>query len=253
VLGVSLTNILLIFFTDTAPADNEVEIPDYIRRDFEEYVKEDLPKHRLAVGEVRYENNDNFEENEIISHFPMPGEVKRILPGQDVRIDFVVSKGRDSYVVENLAVLEWRDVKIKIETYGIIVKMEYEPDDTIPSRHIIRTEPGPETVLKSGDTIIIYVSSGQVPNRVLMPDVVGKSRRDAEWELSRAQIVIVSIIPEFSDLYAPGHITEQSIPANRPVLAKSTRVTLRISKGSIPRDPAADPEETEEHEDMLTE
>ena len=244
VLGVSLTNILLAFFTENSErADNEETIPDYIGRHFGEYVEPDMANRRVTVGEIRYENNDNFEENEVISHFPEPGEVKR-WSGRDIRIDFVISKGRELYIVEDLAVTEYRQVRIQLEARGIIPVEKSVPDDTIPSNYIIRTEPGPGTFLRSGDEITIYVSSGHTPNRVIMPDVVGMSRRDAERELARLEIVIREIVPEYSDRYDPGYITEQSITATRQVLAKSTRVTLHISKGPRP----LTPEEIEELE-----
>ena len=237
VVGVSLTNILLAFSSDNERrGENDETIPDYVGRHFYEYVLPDMDNRRVTVGEIIEMNNDNFEENEVISHFPSAHEVKK-WTGQDIRIDFWISKGRGSYVVEDLAVLEWRDVVIRLETRGIIPETVYAPDDSIPQRHIIRTEPGPGTVLKSGDTIIIYISSGQDIKTVIMPNVVGWSRREAERELRRLEIDIVNIIPEYSDLYAPGYITEQSIPANRSVLAKSTRVTLRISMGARPLTP----------------
>jgi beta-lactam-binding protein with PASTA domain len=67
-----------------------------------------------------------------------------------------------------------------------------------------------------------------------MPNVVGMGRRDAERALADEEIVIAAIIPEYSDIYPPGVITEQSITPTSQVLAKSTRVTLRISQGPRP-------------------
>ena len=244
VAGMTLMN-LLSFFAESGIEDAEVTIPDYIRANFEEFVRDDLANHRLTVGTIEYVNHDSYEENEVIHHLPEPREVKR-WTGRDIPVNFTISRGRNSYVIRDFAVEEYRSVGFELERWWIIYERILESDDTIPRNYIIRTEPGPGTTLRSGDEIKIYVSSGQDVKRVLMPDVVGETSEEAQRILTREGIGITRINSEYSDVYAPGYITEQDIIPGRRVLSKSTKVTLWVSLGSRPPDPTEEGEAPEE-------
>ena len=227
VAGVSIFNIIWVVFGDpTMPEDNNVVIPDFRGQNINDV---DFGE-RLTVGDITFENNDNFEENYIISHFPAPGDDRR-WTGQGIRVNFRVSKGRDLYIVEDLGVLEFRNVALDLESRGINVIRVPQSDDFVPSNHIISTDPGPGAVLGPGDTITIYVSSGQEIRRVLMPNVEGLSEREARRVLAGEQIAISAIISEHSDTVAPGFIIAQSIPRMTSVPRRSTRVTLTVSIG----------------------
>jgi serine/threonine-protein kinase len=80
----------------------------------------------------------------------------------------------------------------------------------------------------------IYVSSGLRGKTVIMPKVIGMSERDARKALAAEEIAIARIDSEYSDEYAPGYIIDQSIMEFSRVLAKSTKVTLKMSIGPEP-------------------
>jgi len=230
VLGVSAAYIIYHLFGDTPDqGENTEQIADYINRNIYD-VRAELESKRVRVGNVSFENNTHFEENYIISHDPAPGEFRRWL-GNDIPINFVVSKGRYSYLIEDLSVMDVRAIEIDLRRRGINVERVSRHDDYVPHGHIIATYPGPGIMLGAGDTLRIYSSLGQEIRRVLMPNVVGMSERDARHALVEAEIGLAAIVSEHSHTVAPGFIIDQSITAFSNVPRRSTRVTLTVSIG----------------------
>ena len=207
-----------------------VAIPNYVGRLFDEELKSEMEKERLYVRHEAYVTNDDFEEGAVISHLPEYGDIKKIKSGEKVPVDVVISKGRETYIVEDLRVMRYTDIKVMLNGKGIKVEQIVEDHDTIPSGYIIYSNPGPGTELNPGDTITLYVSKVQSPKVINMPYVVGMSETDAIKRLTNDEIGIKRIEWEYSDTVPKGYVMRQDI-SGRQVTVKSTRVVLTISKG----------------------
>ena len=232
VLVLSLVNIFHSIMSGPNAADNTVTIGNFAGRNINDVIAEVEGLARVMVGDITFDNNDTVAENYIISHTPPPYDVRR-WQGNDIRINFRVSKGRYAYIVQDLSVIEARSVALDLEARGIRVTTVDQSHDFVPMGHIISTYPEPGAIVRAGETLRLYVSVGQRHRTVLMPNVVGKTEREARMILSEEEIIIAAIISEHSD--APiGEIIEQSIIPFRQVPARTTRVTLRISIGPEP-------------------
>ena len=250
VLGVSITVIIARLMRDT-PERIEVIIPDYVGSYYNE-ILENMEEERLKTGNINYAINDDYEEGQIIRHMPVAGD-KKVLPNASskISIDFTISSGRSTYIIEDLSVRESRDVEIMLKAKKIEVDIKYEDHDTIPSNYVIYTDPGPGVELFPGDTIILYVSKIPMPKRVLMPDVTWKDSKktisylksEAEKELARWEIGIKRIDWEYSETIPDGYVIKQDIAPNKEVFSRSTRVVLTISRGSKnpPTEPPTEP------------
>ncbi|MCL2773878.1 MAG: Stk1 family PASTA domain-containing Ser/Thr kinase [Oscillospiraceae bacterium] len=238
VLGISAVTIamnLIPNFVDTPTTD--ITIPDFVGKVYDDTVKAAMANNHMSEGDIKYETNDKFGANQIISQTPLAKEVKKLQNSTDtIKIDLVISKGKDSYTVEDLSIQKAREVELMLQQKMINVERIPQADDTVPSGYIIYTDPGPGAVLNSGDTIKIYESTGQDITKSIMPNVVGMSQRQAQKALSDNQIAIKEIVSVYSDT-APGYIVDQDIPPLRSVPAKSTRVTLKVSMGPVPTEP----------------
>ncbi|GHU35559.1 putative serine/threonine-protein kinase [Clostridia bacterium] len=237
VLGVSAFNIIVsLMNTFQDETKEDIDIPDYIGKIYDENsFTADIEKNKIKVTQVKRVYNDDFETNEIIDQSPSPGSKKRLVNGLNyIEIELTVSLGKMSYEVEDLTIMEANKVQLILTGHQLKVERVYEESATVPSTFVIRTEPSVGTVLKSGDSITIYVSSGQDIKMVFMPDVVGMSERDARKVLADEEIVINEIKSEYNDKYSPGIIFEQDIEHLKSVPAKSTKVTLKVSMGKRP-------------------
>ena len=230
--------------------ENTIVIGDYVKRMFDDELKAEMAASRLSVGEVTYVANDKFEKGEIIAHKPTAKERKKYASDKaTIPIDFTVSTGKDTYLVEDLTIMECRNAGIYLETKKLKVKIEYEPHETVVDGYIIYTEPGFGSLMEAGDTIILHASSGMPVKKTKMPNLVGKSEREARTILQREEILIDKVVSEYSDNYEQGIIINQSIIASREVPKKSTKVILTLSLGPrYPKQPAQteNPEEPEQ-------
>ncbi len=118
---------------------------------------------------------------------------------------------------------------------GITLKIK-EPSpfsETVPRGTVIDQDPEPGDRYRRGSTITVTVSRG--PDRVVIPDVRGKTEDEAK-ELLEAQRLQVVLAPrEFSRTVPEGTVIDQ-VPG--PAAARETKpgtsVTLVVSKGPEP-------------------
>ena len=235
--------------------DTTVVIPNYIGKLYDDNLIAEMAEKRLSVGNINYKANDNYEKGEIILHKPEPGETKKFPNDKaTIAISFDISMGKNTYVLDDLTIMEGRNISLKLEAEGIKTEIKSEPHETVLSGYIFKIgkiddpETGeerelmPGEVLNAGDTIILHVSSGMTIKKVIMPDVIGKSEQQARRELAAIEIVVEKVIEEYSDTVAKGYIIDQSIkPLTMNLPAKSTRVTLTRSLGPEPTEPSPPP------------
>lgn len=97
------------------------------------------------------------------------------------------------------------------------------PKDTIAFQY-----PSPGTKVKPGRRFRVIVSLGSKP--VTMPDVVGKSRRDAELAIKASGLALSRLEWVHSNDYLKGIIARQEPPGGEMV-AENTEVVFYISDG----------------------
>jgi eukaryotic-like serine/threonine-protein kinase len=102
---------------------------------------------------------------------------------------------------------------------------EYSED--VPKDRVASQRPLPNTLVKPGRGIHVVVSLG--PPSLTVPDVVGKSPRDAELEIKGAGLTVVEKRYRESRRYPRGVVIDQRPKAHTEVQTK-TGVILIISK-----------------------
>ena len=123
-------------------------------------------------------------------------------------------------------ILNNQDLKLNIK------ELE-EHSNSVEANIIIRSEPLAGEELKSGDTVVIYISKG--PEMARMPSVVGETLETALKMLSAAglnnveyEAVVESELPE-------GSVAEQSVAAGESV-AVTEKILLTLSSGPKPQE-----------------
>lgn len=116
--------------------------------------------------------------------------------------------------------------KLKVSVAG----EEFDPE--IESGKIISQKPLPEAIVKEGRLIEVTISKGQ--EMVQVPRVKGKTKDEAELDLSNADLKVGEVTEEFSDEVSEGLIVAQ-FPDAYSDAVKGSEVDLIISKGPEPR------------------
>jgi eukaryotic-like serine/threonine-protein kinase len=142
-----------------------------------------LAKLNLVVGEVTQEYDDKIALDAVISSDPAEGtQVRRATP-----VKLLVSLGPEPVEVPSLVgrtIDEARDVMDDAE---LELELTEEFNDTVQSGRIVSQEPASGKIAK-GSTVTAVVSKG--PQTIEVPDVKGKSVKDATEQLEKAGFTV---------------------------------------------------------------
>ena len=195
--------------------------------------KQDVAKNFLTkqgiLFLVQMENDDTIEKDHVIRTNPAAGE--EIKDGQTVIL--YVSMGPEmkeanvpSVVNQSLetakTILNMQGVKIEIQV------ME-ENDDAVEKGNIIRTEPAAGEKMKTGDTVIIYISSG--PKTAKMPNLLGKDLKAALEMLDYAGFTNVKYDVYVENTAPRDQVLHQSVEMNVEI-PLNTKIELKLSTGA---------------------
>jgi eukaryotic-like serine/threonine-protein kinase len=97
----------------------------------------------------------------------------------------------------------------------------------IEMNHSVYMNPVPGNVVREGRNVFLTVSGGE--ERITMPDLIGRSLRDARIALEHMELRIGKISYEASDM-PPETVVRQNTPAGRPI-RKNTIIEITVSGG----------------------
>jgi len=117
-----------------------------------------------------------------------------------------------------------------LDMQGIQLKIEKKEEDSleVEAGCVIRTEPAAKATVKTGDTVIIYVSTG--PKMVKMPNVVGKDIEAALEMLDYAGFTNIDYTTYVDSDEPENEVITQSVKEKEEV-AINTKIVLTLSKG----------------------
>ena len=104
-----------------------------------------------------------------------------------------------------------------------------ENSDTVDKGGIIRTEPAAGEMMKTGDTVIIYISSG--PKTAKMPNLVGKTLKAALELLEYAGFTNVKYDVYVENTAPKDQVLHQSVEMNEEI-PLNTKIELKLSTGT---------------------
>ncbi len=141
--------------------------------------------------------------------------------GQDESVTIYVSGGVDQVEVPSIVLNSSEEAAIEFltGTTGLSVTVERTVDPVIPEGTVIRTDPAPNTMVRRGSEITLFVSSG--PGKTNVPILVGLLEEEATALLTSEEHELTYVI-EYIDLVNPedpngGRVTEQSVQAGSEI------------------------------------
>ncbi|MEK7729433.1 MAG: PASTA domain-containing protein [candidate division KSB1 bacterium] len=138
----------------------------------------------------------------------------------------------DEVEMPNVTTMRYEDAIRPLHEAGLLlIKEEERYSKEYPNGYVIEQNPPPHTRVKPGRRVYVVVSRGE--KRVLMPNLIGRSPRDAELILRNHRLELGAIEQDFSSTYLPGEVMRQSVPPNAEVTT-NTRVNITISSGGEP-------------------
>ncbi|ABS04696.1 Stk1 family PASTA domain-containing Ser/Thr kinase [Kineococcus radiotolerans] len=114
---------------------------------------------------------------------------------------------------------------------GLGVQEEQGFSDTVPQGLVVTSDPGDGERVRKDGTVTLVVSQGvqQFP----VPDVVGRTREEAQDLLTGTDLAVGAVTEEFSEDVAEGAVVRTD-PAAATVVPHDSPVALVVSKGREP-------------------
>ncbi len=186
----------------------------------------------LALGlnlDIKSEDSEEYSEDyprgTVIEQTPAYGAV--LTEGQQIFL--VISIGKENITIDNYKGY----TKSQLETVigdSLVIKYKYEESDEVEEDCVIRTDPGPNTQLPSGSTLVVYLNMGGT-KVVSVPNVLGKTEADAKQTILNAGLTY-HITSDYSAEVTAGLVMSQS-PADGE-LVEGEKVEIVISLGAPP-------------------
>ncbi len=180
-------------------------VPDVTSLPFEEAkVKLDSLGLQPRQGDIR--PDPQHPEGTVILQNPSPGTKVKLgrrvyltLSGGEILVEVPSLKGRSS-----------RDSKFALERNGLKLGSEsYEVSNDFPTNTIIEQSIPANTKVKKGTFVSVTISQGPATERILVPEVIGKTLGEAEKLLLQRRLKLGNITYQVSPDLLPNTVIEQ--------------------------------------------
>lgn len=128
--------------------------------------------------------------------------------------------------------LEFPEAKALLESKGFkVVKDREKYNEMFSKGVVISHSPRPGTKVKKGRRIYLVISAGE--QKVSVPDLVGRSERDAIFLLNKNNLAVREVFYEYNNYQPKGVVADQSI-AQGTLVKKDTLINIIVSNGRRP-------------------
>ena len=150
----------------------QVEVPKLVGLT-EEEAKTAIGEADLVVGRRTQESSVDVAAGLIISTDPAEGAMVE----KETVVDYVVSAGPDAVEIPDVSGRTESDAEATLEGLGLKVNGNREEDNSpsFAKGQVTKTDPAAGESVKAGDSVTLYVSTGNVD----LPDLVGMTEEDA--------------------------------------------------------------------------
>lgn len=212
-----------------ADAAQTIKVENFVGQVYNEEMQASMPAEYHVTVEYRYD--EESEPDTILEQDPKPGEQRNVIAGkQYCELTLTLSRGAQSFALENYAILDARMVSLEMERLGLKSTVTEEYNDTVLEGYVIRTEPAAGETVTSGDMITLVVSKGQKVEYVSVPDFRGRARADALRLLYSTPLSLGKVTYVKSEL-EEGSVVSQSRPVGTQVPSGAT-IDFEVSAGS---------------------
>ncbi len=241
-----------IFTMTTTDTSKQITVQDFRGHIYSEEFEQSLEATHYNV-EVEYSYDAKYDRNVIIAQDPEPNAKRKVNPEKNQMCDIklIVCWGAETCELPDLAYDDARDAMIELRTnYGLIPVEVKEEHEYISEGYVIRTDPEPGTTLKVGDSVTLYVSSGQKVEYVEMPDFYKCDETAVMKLLELNKLELGNVTREYNDEVPKGCVISQS-RAHRATTPTGTKIDFVMSLGPMLAETTADTEDSETTEDWF--
>lgn len=211
-------------FSTSSTTSDEIVLPNFVGMIYDTDIK-DNPDYADFTFEITYGNVPSKQPGEVLRQTPAAGiNVKK---GKTVSL--TVNGEAEQVVVEDMKGYKQQDAYDALKALNLSPKIQAVADDDTAVGYVVKTDPAAGSIVSTGTTVTIYVSSGPSTESAVIPNIVGYQYSTAKEELEAAGFVVTA---EYDDESDKDENTVLSVSPNEGEKAKKgSVVTVTVSSG----------------------
>ncbi len=214
-----------IIFSQVLLKSEVVSVPDLVGRTVSQ-ARADLSKKDLSLALKGTESNDRVEKGLICRQEPAAGSRIRLT----TVIQVLTSSGSGVVTVPDLAEKPLEEALTLLQAAGLTRgKLTQVHTPRLPAGRILAQKPEPATVVDRGYPVGILLSQGDLDDRYIMPDLIGRRAESVIGRLNAWGFKVADIRYVYYPGAAAGLIVKQD-PPNGFRVQKRNRISFEVSR-----------------------
>ena len=229
IVGLAVAVIYFLNYWNNRPeaGDDLLEMPNLVGQLYEDVIaNEEYADFNIQVREG---NDPDLQPGEIMNQDPAAG----IMVKKDADVELLVNGGVGQVEVPDVVTdhMTLEEAKQAIEDAGLDSHAENVADDEVEVGRVISTNPEPGTMVDSGSTVTLRVSTGPAEERVTVPDgLVGDTLANVSDKLEEAGLVVGKINRDDTSTLPVDTVISLS-PNEGSKISKGSTVDITVSSG----------------------
>lgn len=229
IVGLAVAVIYFLNYWNNRPeaGDDLLEMPNLVGQLYEDVIaNEEYADFNIQVREG---NDPDLQPGEIMNQDPAAG----IMVKKDADVELLVNGGVGQVEVPDVVTdhMTLEEAKQAIEDAGLDSHAENVADDEVEVGRVISTNPEPGTMVDSGSTVTLRVSTGPAEEMVTVPDgLVGDTLANVSDKLEEAGLVVGKINRDDTSTLPVDTVISLS-PNEGSKISKGSTVDITVSSG----------------------
>jgi beta-lactam-binding protein with PASTA domain len=182
----------------------------------------------LTVGIITSQYDNSVFAGLVISHSPPAGQT--VQAGSAV--DLVISLGTTPVSVPTVVGMTQSEAVNTLISAGLFIgQITEQYNDVVAQGLVFSQSPLQGSAVPAGTPVDLWISKG--PHQITVPAVVGLALQTAVTAIENAELVVGSLVEQYSDTIPSGSVISQN-PDAGTVVNSGSAVDLIISKGRVP-------------------
>ncbi len=229
IVGLAVAVIYFLNYWNNRPeaGDDLLEMPNLVGQLYEDVIaNEEYADFNIQVREG---NDPDLQPGEIMNQDPAAG----IMVKKDADVELLVNGGVGQVEVPDVVTdhMTLEEAQQAIEDAGLHSQVENVADDEVEEGRVISTNPKPGTMVDSGSTVTLRVSTGPAEEMVTVPDgLVGDTLANVSAKLEEAGLVVGNVNRDDTSTLTVDTVISLS-PNEGSEISKGSTVDITVSSG----------------------
>ena len=229
IVGLAVAVIYFLNYWNNRPeaGDDLLEMPNLVGQLYEDVIaNEEYADFNIQVREG---NDPDLQPGEIMNQDPAAG----IMVKKDADVELLVNGGVEQVEVPDVVTdhMTLEEAQQAIEDAGLHSRVENVVSEEVEEGRVVSTDPEPGTMVDSGSTVTLRVSTGPAEEMVTVPDgLVGDTLANVSVKLENAGLVVGNVNRDDTSTLPVDTVISLS-PNEGSEISKGSTVDITVSSG----------------------